>query len=290
MKKIGVVVDQGADIPSKITEKHKIEVVPVKLDWPEVEPLPGDNIFQKMQQAEERGMETFGKTSQPSPKAFLNAYKKQLESFEEIICVTITSKLSGTYNSALQAKNFLPSDKKNNVYVVDSLSVSGGEALLALRAIDYINQGMAASKIAEKLQEERSEIKARLVLKELKWVEAAGRISPTVASWGKKMQQMGIRPVLGFKDGVLKAVGVKVGAKEAYNALFKDFRYHLEKEPNKKARAIITHGDDDEAVEELTKLIKKNFPKTDIVYTNLINDIVGTLGGPGALALCWMES
>ena len=136
MNKIGLVADEGADLPQEIIEKHQMAVVPVKMDWPDLENLPGENTFQKMREAEKRGIKSFGKTSQPSPKDFLEAFKKQLERFDKIICITLTSKLSGTYNSANQAKNILPPEDQKRVFIVDSLNASCGEALSTLKAID----------------------------------------------------------------------------------------------------------------------------------------------------------
>jgi len=61
--KIGLVVDEGADLPREIIEKYQIAVVPVKMEWPDIENLPGENTFQKMREAEKRGIKSFGKTS-----------------------------------------------------------------------------------------------------------------------------------------------------------------------------------------------------------------------------------
>jgi len=112
MNKIGLVVDEAADLPKEIIEKYQMAVVPVKMDWPDLENLPGENTFQKMREAEKRGIKSFGKTSQPSPKDFLDVLRRQFERFEELICITITSMHSGTYNSACQAKSFLELEKQ----------------------------------------------------------------------------------------------------------------------------------------------------------------------------------
>ena len=112
MAKIGLVIDEGADLTKEIIERYQIEVVPLKMEWPEIEDLPGENTFQKMREAEKRGIKSFGKTSQPSPKDFLDVLRRQFERFEELICITITSMHSGTYNSACQAKSFLELEKQ----------------------------------------------------------------------------------------------------------------------------------------------------------------------------------
>ena len=138
MNKIGLVIDEAADLPREIIEKHQIAVVPVKMDWPDLESLAGENTFQKMREAEKREIKSFAKTSQPSPKDFLDAFKKQLEGFEKVLCITLASKLSGTYNSANQARTILREEDQKRVFIVDSLNASCGEGLLDIKAIDLI--------------------------------------------------------------------------------------------------------------------------------------------------------
>ena len=290
-QKIGLVVDEGADLPKEIIDKYQIEIVPVKLDWPDVQILPGENIYQKMREAEKRGVKSFGKTSQPSPKDFLDAFKKQLENFEEIITLTLTSKLSGTYNSAIQAKNFLLPEQQKRVFVVDSLSVSGGEALLVFKAIDLIEEEKKAEQIAEILKELPPKIYLRVIFKDPKWVAASGRISKTVANWIRKMQKIKIHPLLGVKEGVIKPVGIKIGAKDIPTVLFREIEEKTKKlrKENKKIMAIINHGDNLKEAQKLKEMIENNLKGIRVLLINLVNDIVGTLAGPDALALSWTE-
>jgi DegV family protein with EDD domain len=292
MKKISLVVDQGADLTPEIIKKNLIEVVPVKLNWPETESLAGENIYQKMRELEKRKIKSFGKTSQPSPKEFLEAYKKQLIDFEEIICITLTSKLSGTYNSALQAKNFLKPEEQKRIFVVDSLSASGGEAFLVLRALNFIKGGkMKAEEIKKKLEVLRAKINLRVIFKDPRWIEASGRISHTVASWIRKIQKLGIQPLLGIKEGIVKPMGIKLGTKDIAVALFKEIKGKTKKQikENKKIEVIINHGDALKAAQRLKEMIEKELRGTKVLFISLVNDIVGTLAGPDALALTWTE-
>ena len=74
-KPIGIVVDEAADLPQEIIEKYQIGIVPLNVHWPEIEAIPGENIFQKIREIEKRGGKSFAKTSQPSPKVFLDVLK-----------------------------------------------------------------------------------------------------------------------------------------------------------------------------------------------------------------------
>ncbi len=291
MAKIGLIVDEAADLPREIIEEHQIGIVPVKLDWPEIENLPGENTFQKMRELEKRGIKSFGKTSQPSPKDFLDKYKEQLNKFENIICITLTSRHSGTYNSAITAKTFLPAQVQEKIFVVDSLNGSGGESLLVLRAIDLIKEGKKIEEIVEELKDFRSKIRFFGLLEDPKWMEASGRISPLIANFLREMAKRGIRVLITFKNGYLKPGGIKIRAQDKVMVLFKQFEKENQRIKNtaKTIRVIITHGDDLESTQKLKEMIEKNFQNAKVVFTNIINNVVGAPTGPGILILAWCE-
>jgi len=288
---VGLVVDEGADLPKEIIEKNQIATVPIKMDWPDIENLPGENTFQKMREAEKRGIKGFGKTSQPSPKDFLDSFKKQLEKFDKILCLALTSKLSGTYNSAIQAKDLLEPEQKERIFVVDTLNITCGEALLVLKAIDLINEGEDVEEIIKELEKLIPRVRLYGMLEEIKWLEASGRISHTLANWVRRMQKIGFRPIIGIKKGVIKAIGIKAGAKDIPTALFHQFEAKTKQFRNrgKKIRVAITHGDNFEGAQRLKELIEKNLKNTEVVFINLIDNVLGVLVGPDTLILAWCE-
>jgi DegV family protein with EDD domain len=291
MKKIGIIVDAAVDLPQEIIEKHQITLVPIKMDWPDLDNMPGENTFEKMRELEKRGIKSFGKTSQPSPKDFLDAYKKQLEIFEKILCITITSKLSGTYNSAIQGVKFLPADQQKKIFIVDSLSASPGEGLLVLKTVDLIEQGKEAGDIKKELEELVPRISAFVMFENPKYVEASGRISPLIATLLKQAIKLGIRPLLTFKDGLLISAGARVGAKDIPTALFRTFQKEVKKkkQENENIRIIITHADDLEGANRLKRMIEEEFGNAKVAAINIIDDILGTLTGPNTLILGWCE-
>jgi len=292
MKKIGLVIDEGADLPKEIIEKNQIATIPIKMDWPDIENLPGENTFQKMREAEKRGIKSFGKTSQPSPKDFLDSFKKQLEKFDKILCLALTSKLSGTYNSAIQAKDLLEPEQKERIFVVDTLNITCGEALLVLKAIDLINEGEDVEEIIKELEKLIPRVRLYGMLEEIKWLEASGRISHTLANWVRRMQKIGFRPIIGIKKGVIKAIGIKAGAKDIPTALFHQFEAKTKQFRNrgKKIRVAITHGDDPEGARRLKEMIEKELKGTEVAFINLIDNVLGVLVGPDALILAWSEA
>jgi len=289
MEKIGIVTEEAVDFPQEIIEKYQIAIVPVKLFWPELEEMPGENTFQKMRELEKRGIKSFGKTSQPSIKDFLDKYNFQLERFEKIICITLTSKLSGSHNSAIQARKFLETEKQEKVFIIDSLSVTGGQALLILKAIDLIQEGKEIKEIIKELEEFVPQIHLYLMLEDPKWIEALGRISHLVANLMRGLAKVGIRPVLTLKNGVLVQAGVKTGAKEMPAGLLKQLEADVKKfkMEDKKIRIAITHGDNLEGAQKLKEMIGEKFKNAEIVFLNIIDNILGVATGPNALTIAW---
>jgi len=329
MEKIGIITDEAADLPKDIIGKHQIAIVPVKLDWPEIENLPGENTFQKMREAEKKGIKGFGKTSQPSPKDFLDKYKYQLERFDKILCITLTSKLSGTYNSAIQAKNFLEPDynpptssshpdksgrapKQGKVFIIDSLSASSGQALLVLKAIDLIaaqegeprsprfageaghegrESGKGIEEITQDLEKFVPRVQTFVVFEDPKWIEASGRIPHLLANVIRSLMKSEIRPVLTFKKGKLVLAGFKAHAKDVPTTLFQQFEKTTEKtrKQRKRIRTVITHGDNLAGAQRLKEMVEKEFENTEVAFINIINNVVGAPAGPNALTLAWCE-
>jgi len=282
--KIGIVADEGGDLPKELIEKHKISIVPFKIDLGEMKDLAG-NIYQRIREAEKRGLKSFVKTSQPSPGDFLKAFKEKLKEFEEIICVTVTSKHSGTFNSALQAKEFLP--EKEKIHVLDSMSVSGGEGLIILKVVSLIKSGLKISEVLEKLKESILKTNLVFVLENPKWAVASGRIPKVLGALLERMQRLGFYPVLTIKKGKIKLSSVRKGVRDLSDALFEEFKSKISKEKVKsEIKITITHADNEKEAKKLEELILK-VKNCKIEFKNIIGNILGGLSGPGALVLAW---
>lgn len=287
-KPIGIVVDEAADLPKEIIEKYQIGIVPLNVFWPEIESIPGENIFQKIRELEKRGDKSFAKTSQPSPKAFLDIFQRQLEKFEKIICLTITSKHSGTYNSGCQTKRFM-GEKGNNIFVVDSLNGTGGLGLIVFKAVELVEQEKSLEEILKELENFIHKVHLYALLEDPKRLEASGRISPMLANWIRKAQKIGVRPLIGVKEGKITAIGIRVGAKDIPTALFNELENKTKKlrEQGQKIRVAITHCDNLERAQRLKEMIEKNLENIEIAFVNLVDNVLGALLGPDALALAW---
>jgi len=288
-EKIGLIVGETSDLPQEIVDINKITVVRFKLDFQELANLPG-NVYEKVREGEKRGTKSLIKTSQPSINDFLSAFKEKLKKFEEVLCITFSSKISGAYNSAMQAKKFLEAELQNKVHVFDSMNASGSEGLVALKAISLIKEKFDINEIVEKLKKELPNIRLIGMYKSPKWIEASGRFPRFVPAMMNQAERMDIKPVFGLKDGKLTIVGVKRNIKDIATALFEEFEKTTTKirEAGKNIDIAITHADNIEQANKLKDLIL-SLKNTKIAFVNLVCFPVGGHIGPDSMVLSWNQ-
>ncbi|MBC7074145.1 DAK2 domain-containing protein, partial [Candidatus Parcubacteria bacterium] len=200
---IGIVTEDVACLLPKIIERYQIELTSPKFEWPELDKIEGENIYQKIKKAYEIGIETRPKTSQATPQSYLEAFKNQLQKFDKVLCITLSSKLSGCYNSALQAKEMLSESEKERVFIFDSLNVAAGQALLILRAIELMQEQREILEILKELKKLIFKTHTYIIFKDPTGAEFLGRITKTQSIWIKKMKQLGIHPIMEVKKGIL---------------------------------------------------------------------------------------
>jgi DegV family protein with EDD domain len=289
MDNIGIITEETADFTPELIKEHQIATVPISLHWPEVQQIQGQNIFQKMRQLEKRGIESFGKTAQASPGEYLSRYLEQINRFKKVICITISSRLSGSYNTAILAKKLLPEKEQEKVFVVDSLNGSGGQALVALKAIDLIKTGKAIQDVVRELTEVIPYVHLFVMCRDIKWGEASGRVSHVAANILRGMARLGIAPLLACEKGAFAPAGLKIRAKDAVDVLFRQ----LEEDTRKiraaggRVRVAITHGDNLQNALRLKEKAENELNNVKVVLTNIINDVIGAPAGPDVLTMAW---
>ncbi len=284
---IGIVTENLTALLPKILERYQIETVSAILDWPELEKIPGENIYQKIKEAWRLEIKTLPKTSQATPKSYFDAFQKQLQRFDKVLCLTITSKISGCYNSAIQAREMLKEDEKERVYVLDSLNAAAGEALLVLRAIDLIQEQREIAEIIEELKNLILKTYLYLIFEDPKGIESIGRITKSQANWVRRMKKLGLHPLMELKNGVIGKGGM-VFAKDMSEALFKKIfkASKKEKKLGKKIRVIINHADNLEGAEKLKALLKKEIG-AEVSFISEGPPIICAVLGPGTLIAAW---
>lgn len=207
-------IDSAADIGAEEAKELGIIMLPMVITIGEEEYYDGVDLtpqgfYEKLVESD-----VLPKTSQVTPFRFEEEYEKHTADGSEIIVITISSKLSGTYNGAVEsAKKF-----GNKVHVVDSLNACIGERLLIEYALRLIDEGRSASEIVKELEDKKSKIRVIALLDTLEYLKKGGRISSAVAFAGGLIS---LKPVVGVIDGEVKLVGKAIGSKKGNNLLNK---------------------------------------------------------------------
>ncbi len=272
MKKIGIITEDVCSLPERIIKYFGIEIVKTKLYFPEWEKFPKNNLYQLMAETK-----ATPKTSAPSPGDYLRAYKKVLEDFEKALVITLSSKLSACYNSALQAREVFENPEK--VIIVDSLQAVAAQGLLVLKAVELIKERREVNEILEVLEKLKKKIKLFGFLRTTYWAEKIGRISKRMALAFSTLRILGVYPYFGIKDGKIGFSGFNLWTYDELEAMFNQLKHQAKKG---KIRVGINYTDNPDIALKLKEKIEKEL-RTEVLFVSMVPPIVGANSGPGTL-------
>lgn len=220
-------------------------------------------------------------TSQITPAVFEERYKELTSEGDSVVVITISSKLSGTYQSAVIAAE----DYEGKVFVVDSLSAAVGERILLMRGLELAQQGLTAQQIANILDQEKHKVRVMAVLDTLEYLKKGGRISATVALAGSLLS---IKPAVQIKDGEVVMAGTARGTKKG-NQLLKQLIEQYGGINFSKPAAFVYSGLNDDLLQSFIADCPELWQgHTDIGAHNL-GCAIGTHVGPGAYGIAFFE-
>ena len=209
---VKIVIDSASDITEKEAKELGLGFLPIEVRFGDEEYLDGIDITAETFYDKLESSNTFPKTSQINPFRFEEYFAQETSDGSEIVMITLSSKISGTYQSALEgAKNL-----KDKVYVVDSLNACLGERILGLYALKLAKEGKKGKEIKEELDKAKLNIKVFAVIDTLEYLKKGGRISATSAMIGTMLS---IKPVIGVVDGEIKVLAKAMGTKKSYSML-----------------------------------------------------------------------
>lgn len=211
---IKLMIDSAADISKQEAEKLGIIMLSMIITIDNEEYYDGVNLLPNEFYEKLIECTSFPKTSLINAFRWEEAFKNNLGVDDEIIVITLSSKLSGTYQSAKEA-----AEKFNNrVHVIDSLNAAIGERLLCLYALRLIKEGLLAKEVVALVEEKKTKLKVIAMLGTLEYLKKGGRISSAVAFAGELIS---IKPVVGVVNGEVKLLGKAMGSKKSCNLLNK---------------------------------------------------------------------
>lgn len=291
-KSIGIITDEAAGLPIELIVKNNIVVVPFTTSWEKVDKLEEykkKNIYDQMRLlANKTGVYGWPKTSQPTPKLYYQAFKEQLKKYGGVLCFTISSKLSGSYNSALQGKSMLLPKERDRVLVTDFCQASAGQALLIIKALELIAKEYTVGQIEKQLKIVSDKIHLFGVTDDIVWIIKGGRFTLGANFFVKLIKFFKINPAVTLKKGKIGLY--KFGFMKNSNAKFlcEIVKNAIEKKSDQKYSFFIHHADNKKGAEEIRKILEnKNF-----VYAgeDLLPEVLTIHTGPDSLIVAYMPN
>lgn len=277
------IVDSASDIlPSEALEKNMVHL-PLKVLFKDEEFR--DAVDMSHNEFYERLIESdvVPTTSQVGPAEFEEAYKEVVENGDTAVVVTLSSKLSGTFQSAMIAAQ----DYEGKVFVVDSENVTIGERILVERGLELAKEGKNAEEIAKQLDVEKKKIRLIALLDTLEYLKKGGRISAAVAFAGGILS---IKPVIAIENGVVEVVGKARGSKQGNN-LLRELIVKCGGINFDKPFSLAYSGLSDNLLQKYIKDSSEMWEgKAEKLPINTVGATIGTHAGPGAVAVAFFEN
>ena len=217
MEKIKIITDSTLDLPVELIREKNIEVLPLLINFGEESYLDGVEITTKEMIDKINATGVLPTTAQVTPNRFEETFKKYLDEGYKIVVLTLSSDMSGTYQSACIAKDMLESD---DIVVIDSRNVTSGLGLLVLKACQFRDKGLGIKEIEEEILKAIPKVKSSLNFESLENLVRGGRLSKTAGTIGSVL---GLRLILEVKDGKMSVKDKVRGSKKALKKLISDF-------------------------------------------------------------------
>lgn len=277
--KTRIIIDSTSDLTPEI--KAQVHTVPLTVHFGDEEYIDGVTIDHKAFYEKLIETDVHPTTSQATPTAFEEEYEKAKKAGESAVVITLSSNLSGTYQSAVIA-----AEEYENIYVVDGGSVAIGGGILVERALQLLEEGYSAKELAAKLEEEKERIIIVALVDTLAYLKKGGRISKTVAFAGAVLN---IKPVLSVTSGQIQILGKARGSKQGNNLLVQEIEKAGGVDFSKPVLLGYTGLSDillKKYIEDSKALWEGNLE--DIRYTS-VGSVIGTHAGPGAVAVAFFR-
>ena len=274
-----IIVDSTADLVPEI--KERVHIVPLTVHFGDEEYIDGVTIDHETFYNRLIESDVLPTTSQATPDAFMKEFDKIKEAGEEAVVITLASKFSGAYQSAMIAAS-----EYENIYVVDSTSAAMGSGILVELAFKLLDEGKKAAEIALILEEEKKKIVVVALVDTLEYLKKGGRISKAVAFAGGVLN---IKPVLSVIDGEINMLGKARGSKMGNNLLVQEIDKAGGIDFTKPV--LLGYSGISDAlllkyIEDSRHIWEGNL--NEVRYTS-VGSVIGTHAGPGAVVVAFFK-
>ncbi|MBU1078138.1 MAG: DegV family protein [Spirochaetes bacterium] len=278
MSKIKILTDSTSDLHPDVKQKYNIHVIPLNINF-------GDDTFKDgvtlVPDAFYRMLKdnpVHPTTSQPSPEDFKKKYQELLKDGSDVISIHVSSKLSGTTQSAAIAKNELQSDR---IHIIDSGFASSPLGLMAIECSRAVGKGRDVPYILEMVEKLKKDMQIYFIVDTLEYLQKGGRIGKAAALIGGLLN---IKPILTIKDGMVSPFEKVRGIEKVFDKLSRLFEDYRKKNSKTEIALGFAYAADRKQLEKLSNKIDDVY-EYNSAFISEIGPVVGTHAGPGALAI-----
>jgi DegV family protein with EDD domain len=277
---VKIVTDTLSDITGDLAEQLGVTVVPLYVRF-------GEEVYRdRIDITSEdfyRRLVTESKlpsTTQPTPNDFTEVFQKLSQETDEILVIVVSSKLSGTYQSAIQARDYLK--EKCHIVIVDSMSVAMGQGLIVVSAVNAVKNGASLEVVADMARKASSRSHLIAYFDTLKYLAKGGRIGKAKEFLGSMLS---VKQILTVKDGEMAPL-TRVRSMRAGL----DYLAHTVTSYRDRIEGLaVEHTTHPKDADVLVERISSVFPKKRILRS-IISPVIGTYSGPNAMAVTILEA
>jgi len=283
MKKVAVVTDSISCLTRELVEQYGIRIAPINLyfggkvykDWVDITPDEAYELFLK-------DPESF-KTSGSNPWDWVEACREASTEAEGILCITLSSRLSGVYNGALEAKEHLKTEfPRTSIEVLDSQTVTAAEGFVALAAARAAEEGKSLAEAIEAAREMMGKVTFLIFVDTIRHVYRTGRI-PRIASRAGSM--LNIKPILTGSSGLVRFIGAVRSRERGIERLLKIMRRKVRQDP---VHVAVMHAYALDEAEKLRERISSEFNCAELWVTGF-SPVMGYATGTGTLGIAFYK-
>lgn len=277
---IKIITDSTSDIDLKYAQELNVEVVPLKViidvkEYKDRIDLQPEEFYDLLVNSQ-----TLPSTSQPSPQDFVDLYETAKNNNDSVIVITLSSVISGTYQSANLAKDLVDYD---DIYVIDSLGTTQMQRLLVLKAVALRNEGMNAQDLYTFLEIYKHRIRLFAFVDTLEYLYKGGRLSRTAATAGTLLK---FKPIIGFDEGKLdvfaKARGTQKATAKIIDLIQQDGEMDLD-EP-----ICIGYTGSSDGLDKFENTLRETLHFGETLH-GIVGPVIGTHAGPGARLIAYVK-
>ena len=282
MKKIKIITQSGSDLPKNLAEKYDIHVIPDAVIFGEEvfysgETITAEQFYDRMDKEEK-----LPTSSQPNIEGFLRAYEK-FKDYDEILCITVTSQMSGSYQTANIARDiFHENGYKAKVTVFDSEQVSFGIVLMLVRAAYMIKEGANIEEITDNLEKMKKNVGVYFVMDTLENAQKGGRVGKIT---GFAANMLKVKPVLKFDEGTVSNSSVAKNFEQGLNKVVEKYRTLSDAEHK---RCYVFHAGNEKGANALIEKLRVVRDDIEVVIGH-VGPVIGIYSGRGCTGIAFMK-